>query len=415
MSATTPVTHFTPKTLAALGVAGVLMLALSARTGVAAISPIAGNVALDVPLDGVALGALGMIPPIAYGIAGWLARPLAKRFSLEQLAIVVAVIAAFGHVFRGLAPSYVGLFIVTAILMLAVGVTNVLMPALVKLYAPHRISPVTSSYSLLMAVSTAAPALFGVWLEGAAGWRWSLASWALVSLVAIAPWVILLPSVRRRRAEERLALVDAPPTSGDSPLWSSPTARIMAVMFALSGLVAYSIFAVLPQVLMDQSGFSQEQAGFALFLWATMGVPLSLAIPFFAIRAAWAGGLAIVSALAGATGFIGLVLWPAELTLLWVVLTAVATLNFPLVLTLIPHRTDNHHTAGQLGGMVNTFGYLVGAMGPIAVGVFYALTESWVPSLVLLAIIALANLFAVPVLRRGGSVNEELRQVRGSA
>ena len=392
-----------------LGVTGVLMLALSARTGVAAISPIAGDVSLDVPLDGIALGALGMIPPVAYGIAGWLARPLAARFSLEQMAIVVALIAAVGHVFRGLAPSYLGLFIATSVLMLAVGVTNVLMPALVKLYAPHRIGPMTSAYSLLMAISTAGPALFGVWFADSLGWRWSLASWAVVSVVAIIPWVILLPSVRRRRVEERLALVDAPPTSGELPLWVSPTARMIAAIFALSSLGAYSIFAMLPQILMDQSGLSQQQAGFALFVWAVTGIPLSIAIPLIATRAESAARLAIVAAVSGAVGFVGLVVWPSEATLVWVALTGVATLIFPLVLTLIPHRTDNHYTATHLGGLVNTFGYLTGALGPIAVGALRAITDSWVPGLVLLAVLSLLIVFAYPVLRRGGSVNEELR------
>jgi CP family cyanate transporter-like MFS transporter len=184
---------------------------------------------------------------------------------------------------------------------------------------------------------------------------------------------------------------------------------MIAAIFALSSLGAYSIFAMLPQILMDQSGLSQQQAGFALFVWAVTGIPLSIAIPLIATRAESAARLAIVAAVSGAVGFVGLVVWPSEATLVWVALTGVATLIFPLVLTLIPHRTDNHYTATHLGGLVNTFGYLTGALGPIAVGALRAITDSWVPGLVLLAVLSLLIVFAYPVLRRGGSVNEELR------
>lgn len=386
-----------------------LLLALSARTGVAALSPLAGDIDLDVALDGFALGLLGMIPPIAYGFAGWLTRPVVTRFGLEQLAVIVGLVAVAGHLLRGLAPSYVGLFLVTSLLMVAVGVTNVLLPALVKLYAPGRIGPVTSLYSLLMAVSTAGPAIFGVWLADQVGWRWSLASWAVVSAVAVIPWLVLIPHALRRRTAEKVALVDAPPRSSESGLWPSATAKILTVMFALSGFVAYSMFAVLPSILVETAGLSRDEAGFALFLWAMVGLPLSLVIPLLGVRPGWPPRLALVAAASGSVGFLGLMILPGSFTYLWVLLTGVATLTFSLVLTLIADRTDNHHTAAQLSGLINTVGYLIAASGPVLVGVLVHLTGSWLPGLVLLMLATLTNVVAYPVLRLHRSVDGELR------
>jgi len=88
-----------------------------------------------------------------------------------------------------------------------------------------------------------------------------------------------------------------------------------------------------------------------------------------------------------------------------------ATLNFALVLTLIAARTKNHHSATQLSGMVNTVGYLIAATGPIAVGVLQALTGSWGPSLLLLALVIALNFLAYRVVRRGNSVDDELREI----
>ena len=402
---------FTPRALFAWGAAGVLLLALSARTGVASLAPLAGDIELDVPLDVFFLGLLGMIPPIAYGIAGWLTRPLVTRLNLESLAIIVAGIAAVGHILRGLAPSYLGLFIATSVLMLAVGVTNVLLPALVKLYAPGHIGQLTSVYSLLMAVSTATPAIFGVWLADQVGWRWSLGSWAVVSAIATIPWLLLLPYANARRSAERLALVDAPPAPKRVSLWGSVTARWLAVLFALSGFVAYSMFAVLPAILMDVASFNRDEAGFALFLWSIMGVPMSIVIPLLAVRPGWPERLAVLASVAGVSGFGGLLLIPQTVTYLWVVLTGLATISFPLVLTLIGTRSENHHTAAQLSGLVNTVGYFIAGAGPIVVGLLAQFTGQWWPALLLLTMITTMSAFAYPVLRRGTTVDEEMRLV----
>jgi CP family cyanate transporter-like MFS transporter len=401
----------TPRAVFALGVAGVLLLALSARTGVAALAPLAGDIDLDVSLDAFFLGLLGMIPPVAYGIAGWLTRPLVTRLGVEGLAVIVGALAAVGHVLRGLAPSFLGLFIATSVLMVAVGVTNVLLPALVKLYSPDHIGPVTSVYSLLMAVSTATPAIFGVWLADQVGWRWSLGSWAVVSAVAIIPWLILLPHANARLLAEKIAFVDAPPFPSKVSLWRSVTARWLTVLFALSAFVAYSIFAVLPAMLSDTVGFSRDEAGFALFLWSIVGVPLSVVVPLLAVRPGWPERLAVVAAVGGASGFAGLLIAPHALTYVWVVLTGLATISFALVLTLIGTRSENHHTAAQLSGLVNTVGYSIAGVGPIVVGFLARFSGQWWPALLLFMLVTTCSAFAYPVLRRGTTVDSDMRSI----
>ncbi|MGA1784893.1 MAG: MFS transporter, partial [Pontimonas sp.] len=146
-----------PRTLSTIGVAGVLVLALGGRSGVAALSPISDQVELDVPLDGIWLALIGAIPPIAYAVAAWLTPRLVRKTNLEVVALGVAAVTGFAHIFRGYAPNYVGLFVGTVVLMLGVGVLNVILPGLVKLYAPTRIGLLTSLYSTMMAISTAVP------------------------------------------------------------------------------------------------------------------------------------------------------------------------------------------------------------------------------------------------------------------
>lgn len=399
-----------PRTLMWLGIAGVLILALGARTGVAALSPLAADVDLDVPLDGLRLGLLGTIPPIAYALAGLITPRLVRALSLEGVALAVSVLTAAAHIARGFAPNYFGLFAATIVLMLGVGSINVILPGLVKLYAPHRIGQLTSLYSTAMALSTAAPAGVGLWIAEGFDWRWSLASWSLISVLAVAPWLILMPSAWvRRSAEGDLAeSLIAPTRLGQ--VRKSATAVAITVVFSVSGISAYSVFALLPPVLIDQAGQSPAEAALALTIFSIMGMPMSLTIPMLAVRQGWPARLVIVAAVSGASGFAGLALVPALAPVLWTVLAALGTLTFSMSLALIGARTHSHQMATTLSGFVNTVGYTVAASGPILTGALYELTGDWRPSLFVLAGLSLVVVPTAAVFARNAFVEDELAE-----
>jgi len=397
-----------PRTLTVIGVAGVLVLALGGRSGVAALSPISDQVELDVPLDGIWLALVGAIPPIAYAVAALLTPRLVRRTNLEVVALGVAAVTGAAHIFRGYAPNYLGLFFGTVVLMLGVGVLNVILPGLVKLYAPARIGLLTSLYSTMMAISTAVPPAVGLLLANEFGWRLSLASWGVVSLLAIAPYAVLLPIAISRSAEEkRVAPVDAP--QGSVRVGRSASARAIMLAFAVSGFTAYTVFAVLPKILTDHAGISVELAAIALTTFSIMGMPMSLVIPNLAVRPGWSGRLVVFAAISGAIGFLGLAFAPGLWPLLWTVLIALNTLTFSMSLALIGARTATHQMATELSGYVNTVGYLIAAIGPVVVGAVHEITDSWFVPLIVLAIFATVLLPAAAVLAKERTIEDELR------
>lgn len=397
-----------PRSIAWWGIAGVLLLALGARTGVAALSPLAAEVELDVPLNGLWLGLLGTIPPLAYALSGVFTPRIARALSLEGVAVLVSVVTALAHVARGFTPHYAGLFLATIVLMLGVGSINVILPGLVKLYAPARIGQVTSLYSTAMALSTALPAGVGLWLAEAFDWRWSLASWALLSVAAMVPWLVLLRFAWHRRSAEAEALSELPALPSLGALWKSPTARAIALIFSISGLTAYSIFALLPPVLIDQAGATPAEAAWALTLFSLTGIPMSLTIPLLAVKRGWPSRLVVLAASSGVSGFLGLALVPQLAPLLWTVLAALGTLSFSMALALIGARTVTHQTGTNLSGFVNTVGYLVAGVGPVVTGLLHELTGQWTASLFVLAALSLLALPASAVFARENTVEAEL-------
>ena len=233
---------------------GIILTALGIRTGVAALSPLATTIELDVPLVGLPLGALGMIPPLAFSLAATFSPWLARRVTIEGAAVVVGGLAIIAHLWRGFSPNYASLFVATIVLMLSAGIGNVILPALVKLYAPRAVGAMTAAYATAMAISATAPTVAGVWMADAFGWRLSLATWALVSFVGAIPWLIVIPFAKRRGIAEAELNATLPIPLAAVSLARSPTALSIMVIFAIAGATAYTAFSLLPLMLSDIAG-----------------------------------------------------------------------------------------------------------------------------------------------------------------
>jgi CP family cyanate transporter-like MFS transporter len=395
-----------------LAMTGIVLVALGLRTGVAAVSPLSTRIDLDVPLQGLTLGILGTIPPVAYAVSAAVSPWFARKVGLEGAAIVVGLLGAIAHVWRGISPSYVSLFIATIVLMLAVGVGNVILPGLVKMYAPAHIAPLTAAYGTAMSFSSAAPTVLGVWIADEFGWRWSLATWAVVGILGIIPWLFLWPRAKAKGVQEAVITATLPIVTAPVSLFRSPTAVSIMSIFAVSGVMAYSWFAVLPPALMELSGIPAEAAALALGLFTIMGFPMSLIVPALAVRKGWSGPLVGASMVANITGLLGLLFAPALAPFLWVTLLALGPLTFSMSLALISHRTRNHLSALILSGFVNKWGYLFAAAAPILVGLGREISGEWTSSILGLLALSLVSIPAMMILSQENNVDKELARHR---
>ncbi|MET0716091.1 MAG: MFS transporter [Mycetocola sp.] len=381
-----------------LAFVGIVLVAANLRTAVAALSPILGRVSAEIPLSAVIIGLLGALPPICFAAFGIFTPMLVRRSRLEVVLVGALVAIVLGHLVRGFAGN-VGALVVGSILAFAgIGVGNVLLPPLVKKYFPDRIGLLTALYVTTMSVSTFVPPLVAVPVADSAGWRFSLAMWAAVGILALIPWAGILlrgsgrkagPSVEEARADVVRSL------------WRSPLAWALAVTFGLSSLNAYAMFAWLPVLLEDLADVSDATAGNLLAVFALMGFPAGLLIPLIAPRMKNVAVLVYLAVAFFVTGYLGLLLAPAALPVLWVALVGLGPILFPLALVLINLRTRTHASAIALSGFVQSMGYLFGAAGPLAFGILYAVTGGWTAPLVLMIVLALSGIGAGAVVARG--------------
>ncbi|WP_341952291.1 MFS transporter [Salinibacterium sp. TMP30] len=393
-----------------LALLGILLIALNVRTAVAAISPILGVIENDIPISSLGLGVLGMLPPIAFALAGITAPAIARARGLDASLLIAAAAMVAGSSLRAVSDNYVILALGSIIALVGMGIGNVLLPPAVKKYFPDRLGTVTGGYVMLISLGAAIPAFFAAPIAAAAGWRVSVAVWALLALTALIPWLVLWVRARhaRRTAANDEALL---PISSSISVWSmarSKTAWAITLAFGVSSIGFYSFFAWLPEILVESARFTPIEAGAMLSLFGLIGIPLGILSPVLASRISNIGLVMFAGVLAGAFGYLGLAFAPTAVTWLWVALAGIGTILFPLCLVLINLRTRSHEGSAALSGFVQSVAYSVAALGPFAVALVRELTGGWVWPLMFLLFTSLLALVSAVMLSRPSFVEDEL-------
>jgi len=397
-----------------LALAGIILVALNMRTAVAAISPIAADIAVDIPLSSATLGVLGALPPIMFALAGFVAPLVARRLGLETSIMIAAAAMVVGSLLRGLADNYGVLLLGSVIALGGMGFGNILLPPAVKRYFPDRIALLTTVYLTVMAIGASVPAVVSAPIAGSASWRLSLALWAIVALPAVLPWLVL---VVRSRLAKRAATgmpdvaVDAPEAALLTRMLRSRVTWAMGLTFAVSSLNAYATFAWLPSILTDLTDVDAIGAGALLAVYGLVGFPLGLIVPMLAARMRNVGLLIHVGVAALACGYLGLLFAPGFSPLLWVLLIGSGPLMFPVCLVLINLRTRSHHTSIALSGLMQTIGYTIGAIGAPVVGFLHAASDGWTVPLIFLLATALVGSVTAVMLARPRFIEDDLATV----
>jgi len=395
----------------ALAATAIVLLALTLRIAVASLSPLVDVIGRDFPLPAAIVGLIGMAPPVAFALSGMVTPALERRFGLERLVLLAAVGAALMLGLRALAVDAWTLLAATAGVFAAVGVANVLLPAVVKKCFPTRIGAMTTVYSTTMAVATFVPALVAVPMASAIGWHASFGVWAAVAVVAVVPWIGMSLRARASRADA----VDEPRTSVLAKVVRVPQAWALVVSFAVNSSVAYTGFAWLPSILIDVARVDAAQAGGLLALFSATALPVSLVVPVLVVRMPRIGVFYTVAAAAGLVGIGGLLFAPAAAPALWVVLLGLTPLLFPLMLVLFGLRTRAHETAVALSGFVQSAGYGLAALLPLTIGVTHELTGGWTVGLVILGVVVACAIPAGAVVARNETIEDAWERRHGTA
>ena len=356
-----------------------ILFVLNLRPAITSLSPIYDQIGRSFLLTATALGILGMLPPLAFAFFGALTPRLIPKLGLEKSILVALVLICSGQVMRSFSND-VWLFEITSVISLAgMGIGNVLIPPVIKSYFPDRIGLVTSIYAAAISVSAALPSLVAVPVTQLGGWRVSTSMWAGLALIAAVPWVILLSGSQKPVQSQQHHKYSA---------WGWPTAWAISILFGVGALNNYTMIAWLPKILTSSAGVSQASSGLMLSMYNLIGFPHGLVVPIILSRTKRPMYVIAIGITCLLIGYLGLAYLPVY-AWIWIFPAGIGLLLIPVGLTLINLRSRTQDGGAVLSVFTQGAGYLLGAIGPIAVAGLHSLTGDWMSAFWFLLIMAL--------------------------
>ncbi|MET7435618.1 CynX/NimT family MFS transporter [Streptomyces flaveolus] len=369
-----------------LVVVGIVLSALNLRPAITSLGALLEEVRDGLGMSGGVAGLLTSVPPLCFAVFGVTAPRLARRFG--PAAVVCAGMAAItaGLVIRPYVGSTAGFLAASALALMGIAVSNVLMPVIVKRWFPDRVGSMTGLYSMALALGTSVAAAVTVPLTDAlgGGWQSGLAVWAALAAAAVLPWLPLVRDRGTAAAQRREPARGAAQQHAPLRITRSRTAWALAVFFGLQATAAYITMGWMPQIFRD-AGVPAGTAGVLLAVTMVMGVPLAFVIPRVATRLSHQGPIVLVLGVCGLAGYAGLYLAPAAGAWAWALLLGVSNCAFPLALTMVGMRAHSGPGVVQLSAFAQSTGYLISIPGPLLVGVLYQHSGGWGLPLALMA------------------------------
>ncbi|MFI9751678.1 CynX/NimT family MFS transporter [Streptomyces collinus] len=404
-------------------VLGIVLSALNLRPAITSLGALLEEVRDGLGMSGSVAGLLTSVPPLCFAVFGVMAPRLARRFGAGAVVCAGMAAIATGLLVRPYAGGTAGFLAGSALALMGIAVSNVLMPVIVKHWFPDRVGSMTGLYSMALALGTALAAAVTVPLTDTLGgsWQTGLALWAGLAVAAVLPW---LPFVRGRATppgagEEAAGETQTPgPVSPSASaeharveaprlrMTRSRTAWALAVFFGLQATAAYITMGWMAQIFRD-AGVPAGTAGLLLAVTMVMGVPLAFVIPRLATRLPHQGPIVLALGVCGLAGYAGLYLAPAAGAWAWAVLLGVANCAFPLALTMVGMRARTGQGVARLSAFAQSTGYLISIPGPLLVGVLYQHSGGWGLPIALMSALMIPQMVVGFLAGRDRTVEDE--------
>ena len=349
-----------------------ILTGLSMRTAVTSVGAVLDSLQSGLRMSPAISGVVTTLPVICFALIGGATPRLSRRMGAHGLIVAAVVTMTVGLLARA-AVGGAWAFIALSVLALSGGaIANVLMPSLVKQHFPHRIGQLTALYTTALALGQTLAAGLSVPIASAGGgWRTGVGFWALLSAVALVPWLAVL---RRGRADENATDVGAPKRRAARSMLASRTAWALTLLFAFQSFQAYVAFGWFAK-LMSSHGVSQNAAGWMMAVLSAVLIPISIVVPVVPVR--WHRRLVVGLCACSTTAYLGLWFAPVSGAWVWMVISGIGLGMFPLTLTLIGLRSRVPATTASLSAFVQSIGYVLAGSGPLLFGVLHGATGGW--------------------------------------
>ena len=360
---------------------GIVLIGTVLRSPFTALPTILGDIAQGLGVEVSSLGILTSLPLLMFALFSAFASRLAHKIGLEHLFTYCLLLLTIGSVIRifNLPLLYLGTLIIGA----SIAIFNVLLPSMIQVNQPQKISLLTTLYVTAMGISTAIASYLSVPITQASSWKGLILVLSFLCLVTLLVW---LPNHRHNHHLESQKEKQV-----KENILKSKDVWAIIIFGGLQSLLFYTSMTWLPTMAVS-AGISNSDAALLASIFSLISIPFSMTVPSLTTRLS-DGYRRIMLAIISIAGMMGIamLLYPANNFLYWLVVhlligTACSAL-FPYLMVCFSLKTSSPEKTAQLSGLAQTGGYILAAFGPALFGYSFELFQSWIPAvLALLAI-----------------------------
>jgi CP family cyanate transporter-like MFS transporter len=350
-------------------IVALFLIGMNLRPAISSVAPVLEAIRNGIGLSSSGAGLLTTLPVLCFGVFAPLA-PRLVRWLSEDRAIMAGLLALAVGIGARIFFGSPGMFAGTLVAGISIGVIMVLLPGIVKRDFPRHAGLMMGGYSMALNVGAALGAGVTVPIQKFANgdWRVALVFWILPVFAAAAMWWPMVRGRARRAAPARVVV---------RGMLRNKLAWHITGYMGLQSALAYCVFGWLPTILADR-GMTPLAAGFMLSLSIMMQLVTGMTVPWLAGRARSQRPAIVVMMIMMIAGLLGCLYVPLDTVWLPVVLLGLGQGgSFGIALTLIVLRAPDAQVGISLSGMVQGFGYLIAATGPLVVGILRDVTRGW--------------------------------------
>lgn len=393
----------------------IILVACNLRAPFTGAGALINTISCEFSLSPGMSGLLTTIPLLAFAAVSPLVVPLAERIGAGRLLFASSLVLGAGICIRSLLGG-IGVFAGTVIIGAAIAVGNVLLPAIIKSKFPQKIEMMTSLYTVVMQIVSAVSTAASVPLSIAFGWKAALGVW-LVTVACAAVVCFVCKSLRLSRTYddslgegERTGQNDnagsgkagtVRPNAASGSIYRSKMTWWVTLYMGVQSMMFYSFIAWLSPMLQTK-GYSDVVSGYLLSVYVIMGMAGSAMLPFIMKKNKDQSVTGILLGALYLAGMVCMLLAGYFAALIAGILLcgfcSGTCVSFSMALFGL--HTSNGQSASRLSAVAQSAGYLVAAIGPVALGKLFDLTASWIVPLSILVMAAVFLIVAGHVVGR---------------
>lgn len=357
-------------TLAA-GVACIALVAVDLRPAIVSVGPLLGQIRSDFGISNAQASLLTAIPNILMGLLALPTPWLARKFGRDRVIVAALTVLSIATLLRAFVQTTTQLLVTTAGVGAGIAVAGALISGFVKSRFPKHVSLLMGLYAMSIGLgSTLAAAATAPLAALGGGWRLGTGVWALPGLTAIAAWWIVSRSERTEPVP-----VSAAAGVRRHPLGSA-SAWLVASYFATNNFLFFGFLSWIAPIYREL-GATQAHAGLLLASF-TVAFMFSNPLPALLSKSEDRRWLVAMFASIALVGLFATAVAPTLMPLVTIPIVACGIgASFSLGMTLPLDNASSSEEANSWTSFVLFIGYLLGALGPLTLGLLRDRTGSF--------------------------------------